>query len=83
MKTKITSDKPVAPVTSSSVQEVNKRPLIDDRPEVEKIYSLTASRDADEVKAAIIRKYGENWYNEPRYFNELIDFVEALTDGQQ
>jgi hypothetical protein len=49
---------------------------------VDTIYSLTASRDAAKVKAAIVRKYGENWYNEPQYFLDLVAFVEALTDGQ-
>jgi len=47
---------------------------------VEPFYSLTASRDADKVKAAIVRKYGANWYNEPQYFLDLVAFVEALTD---
>lgn len=48
----------------------------------EPFYSLTASRDADKVKAAIVRKYGENWYNEQRYFDDLVEFVHALCDGQ-
>lgn len=45
------------------------------------IRSLTASRDASRVQAVIRAQYGF----EPTldYCAALVDFVEALTDGQQ
>lgn len=49
-------------------------------PEITPITSLTASRNATQVQAVIRERYGF----EPslRYCMELIDFVEACTDGQ-
>lgn len=60
----------------------NKRvsPLVKDRPEVERIYSLTASRDIETVKRAIKERYGIVVHD--KYASDLIDFVHALCDGQ-
>jgi len=55
-------------------------PLVDSRPEVERIRSLTASRDVETVKKAILEKYGIVVHD--YYARDLIAFVEALTDGQ-
>ena len=49
-------------------------------PEVERIYSLTASRDAEKVKLMIQKRYG--FEPTTAYCVDLINFVEALTDGQ-
>lgn len=62
-----------------TLQQPDKKPR-DDRPEVEQIYSLTTSRNAEVVKAAIKAKYGIAVHD--RFAQDLIDFVEALTDGQ-
>ena len=50
------------------------------QPSVCFIYSMTASRDVATVKAMIAQRYG---FTPPdQYVSDLIDFVEALTDGQ-
>jgi len=43
--------------------------------------SLTASRDAATVQQVIQEKYG--FVPPLHYCSELIDFIEALTDGQK
>jgi len=47
---------------------------------VEPIISLTASRNMETVKLVIRQKYGIVVTD--RFAQDLIDFVEALTDGQ-
>lgn len=48
--------------------------------DVDAIYGLTASRDVATVKVMIEQRYG---FTPPdQYVSDLIDFVEALTDGQ-
>lgn len=47
---------------------------------VEPIISLTASRNMETVKLMIRQKYGIVVTD--RFAQDLIDFVEALTDGQ-
>jgi len=54
--------------------------IVKDRPEVERIYSLTESRNVETVKKAILEKYGIVVHD--YYARDLIAFVEALTDGQ-
>lgn len=60
------------------------RPTIDDKapvdPKIERVASLTASRDAATVQRTICEKYG--FVPTLDYCASLIDFVEALTDGQ-
>lgn len=46
----------------------------------EPFYSLTASRDVQTIKRMIRVKY--SFEVTDRYASDLIDFVEALTDGQ-
>ncbi len=49
-------------------------------PRVERITSLTESRDIERVTAIFAERYG---FTPPaRFVAEFIDFVEALTDGQ-
>jgi len=49
--------------------------------EIEPMVSLTASRDVAVVRKAIREKYGIIVHD--RFAQDLIDFVHALTDGQQ
>lgn len=49
-------------------------------PAIERIASLTASRDIEVIKAVIKQKYGFEPTN--AYCADLIAFIEALTDGQ-
>ncbi len=49
-------------------------------PEIETMTSLTASRDAAQVQAVIRERYG--FEATLQYCAALVDFVEALTDGQ-
>lgn len=47
---------------------------------IEPIISLTASRNMETVKLVVRQKYGI--VVSDRFAQDLIDFVEALTDGQ-
>lgn len=47
---------------------------------IEPIASLTASRNIDVVKEVIRVKYG--FVPPDKFASDLVDFVEALTDGQ-
>lgn len=50
---------------------------------IEPILSLTASRDVKVIKLVIRQKYGERCRVTDKFAEDLIAFVEALTDGQQ
>ena len=53
-------------------------PQLDEK--ITPIASLTASRNMETVKAVLRQKYG--LVVTDRFAQDLIDFVEALTDGQ-
>ena len=60
----------------------HRSPLIDAPPgTIARITSLTASRDAATVQRIIQEKYG--FLPTLEYCAALVDFVEALTDGQK
>ena len=59
----------------------NGQKLSDKSKDADTIYSLTASRDVATVKAMIYQRYGFA-HMPDQFISDLIDFVEALTDGQ-
>lgn len=64
----------LAPINEDLTRLTNTAPI-------RQMTSLTESRDIERVTAIFVERYG---FTPPaRFVAEFIDFVEALTDGQQ